>query len=319
MKRKKIVPIIMTGILTASSIIPVFAGSTHERLPLIALETEKVHWAQQYVEELRENYSIADILENKDLNQAITMEALKQLIRATVDEGFSKNLDKVTREAVVNLMMEIWADATGESLEELMIPMILIYNDTEEIDPQYVHNVMLAYFFNIAKGRESNLFVPKATVTYGEAITLVSKLQDAINEKNQKDDAAKEEEKKEGIFETTATYKIEENGVVFDFQLTNITDEAQDITFSSGQQYEIKIFDSKGSHLYTYSADKMFIMALTMKTIEAGETISWQEVWEPLDHDGNVITDGSYYAIINVLLMENIAEEQLTVKVDFSL
>lgn len=55
------------------------------------------------------------------------------------------------------------------------------------------------------------------------------------------------------------------------FTLKNITDHNVHLSFSSSQEYEYKIFDSEGEHIYTYSMDKIFLMATSEKTLAPGE------------------------------------------------
>ena len=55
------------------------------------------------------------------------------------------------------------------------------------------------------------------------------------------------------------------------FTLKNITEHDVHLSFSSSQEYEYKIFDSEGEHIYTYSMDKTFLMATSEKTLLPGE------------------------------------------------
>ncbi|SET29760.1 Intracellular proteinase inhibitor [Natronincola peptidivorans] len=310
MTKKKILSLTIAGTLMLTTAITAFGATTKQE--------KENHWAQPFATRVEEAYGIQYFMENKSLRDIISSQELEELIKATIDEDFSQKIQETTREKVVSTMVEIWAEKTDTNLEEMILPMILVYNDTDEIDFDYRTNVMVAYFHGIAKGRGDSMFVPKDAVTFGEAVTLIANTKDAILKENTED--KDEVENGEGMtkeFTTTAAYEIKDASVVFDFELTNISDEKREIMFSSGQQFEIEIINEKEEKVYTYSHDKFFTMALIMKTLEAGESISWQDTWDLQDNEGNLVPAGEYQAIITVLLMEEeIEKQQLTTIMD---
>lgn len=82
--------------------------------------------------------------------------------------------------------------------------------------------------------------------------------------------------------------------------LKNISEEDVELTFTSSQQYEYVILDSKGEHLYTYSADKAFAMMMMMETLAPGEELvvelDMEEVFATLE-SGNYILEAWFVAL----------------------
>lgn len=64
----------------------------------------------------------------------------------------------------------------------------------------------------------------------------------------------------------------------YQFVLTiqNNTEQKQTLTFSSSQDYDYQIKDSKGEVLYTYSADKAFLQAVEEEILIQGERLEFQ-------------------------------------------
>jgi hypothetical protein len=91
-----------------------------------------------------------------------------------------------------------------------------------------------------------------------------------------------------------------EDGTDISITLANTATEDVDLTFTSGQKYEIVIEDQAGQEVYRYSIDKSFIMALQNEQIKAGEEITWKETWDYLQ-TGERIPSGEYVVKVEVL------------------
>lgn len=75
--------------------------------------------------------------------------------------------------------------------------------------------------------------------------------------------------------------KAEQEGdkIDFTFQLVNKNKNTVDLTFSSSQQFDIKL--SHGNQLiYQYSHEQMFSQALVEESLAPGEMKKWTETWE---------------------------------------
>jgi len=197
---------------------------------------------------------------------------------------------------------------------------MLIYTDISEITPEYIHNIYIAYMHNIAKGKGAGIFDPKNRVTYGELAALITNTIKAIEKELVADGNVIEK----GKFETKAIYEIKDDKVIFNFQLINGFNEPKELLFGSGQQFEITITDESGEEVYRYSDGKFFTLALIYKTINPGESLSWQDEWDMTNKEGERLHSGKYTATIKILAMpaeENgvIEVEQLTTVLELNL
>ncbi|HHW21510.1 MAG TPA: hypothetical protein GXX26_01330 [Clostridiaceae bacterium] len=114
-----------------------------------------------------------------------------------------------------------------------------------------------------------------------------------------------------------------DDNVVFNIQLMSHYTRPVDLTFSSGQQFELVITDEAGKEVYRYSDGKFFTLALINKTLNPGEILSWKDEWDMTDKDGIKLTSGNYKATINILVYdmggEKVDDSELTTTIEFSL
>jgi hypothetical protein len=310
MKKSSFIFLIFLLVLCLSA--PVYADS-------LLILGKPAHWAQKYIDELGLEYDMDSVFKDADLNDFITTEDFQKAVRLFFDENYEGSPDSTLREAVVYEFTRLWAEKTGISLDEIATIKMIIYTDTEEIDPKYNHAITIAYMKDIAKGRGYGIFDPKTKTTYGELATLLYNTEKAIKA-----------ETKPGIpsivagkLETRASCEVLDNKVVFDFELFSHHTRPLEVTFSSGQQFELTITDESGNEVYRYSDGKFFTLALVNKTINPGESLKWQDEWDMTNKDGVKLTTGKYKAVINILTYgaegEKFDDSELTATIDFSL
>ncbi|MBM7571509.1 BsuPI-related putative proteinase inhibitor [Aquibacillus albus] len=88
--------------------------------------------------------------------------------------------------------------------------------------------------------------------------------------------------------------------ITFDMELVNQGEDTIELSFSSGQQYEIIVINQSGEVVYQYSEGRDFTEALVEKELKSGESLKWTELWEyPKDEEG--IEPGKYTAEITLL------------------
>ncbi len=82
--------------------------------------------------------------------------------------------------------------------------------------------------------------------------------------------------------------------------MTNLTGESQTMFFSSGQQYDIQVYDSDDSLIWNWAYGKAFIQAQTEIVFSANETRNFEETWNqksnaelPLDTGNYIVYAGS--------------------------
>lgn len=117
------------------------------------------------------------------------------------------------------------------------------------------------------------------------------------------------------IFETTLvmTDSVGNEKVLFaqgetitlTIHMTNLTGESQSMGFSSGQQYDIKVYDSEDNLIWNWAHDKAFIQVPTELAFSANETKTFEETWNqetnaelPLDIGNYIVysnSAGPYY------------------------
>lgn len=126
---------------------------------------------------------------------------------------------------------------------------------------------------------------------------------------------------KKTSLQTTAVYEKQGDRITFDIKLTNYETEPKELTFGSGQQYEITIIDEAGNEVYRYSDDRFFTMALIQRRLSPGESLSWREAWNCTDKEGNRLGKGAYQARIEVMAGSADAIQAATLNsvVDFSI
>ncbi len=292
---KKLISSLVLGSILASSI---YVASFGAEIPG---SSNPDHWAMTYLESLEKQYNIKTLIDAARLGEIISVKEFNSLLAKIIGSGQQLELKTTTRQEVAHNLVLIWAQKTNTNLDELVQPMILLYQDEDQIDEQFLWNVRNANFIGLAKGRGNGYFSPKEELTYGEAVVMLSRLDELI-EQHEKDKGVKEEmDSVNTSLQTIAAYEKQGDKITFDFSLTNRDKEPKELTFGSGQQYEITIIDQEGQEVYRYSDDKFFTMALINKTLLPTESIIWQEEWDLTDKEGRPLKKGSYEVIIEVL------------------
>lgn len=290
------------------------SGFAVESRPML-ISNQYTHWAQSTVVEIVEQYKLEEVFENKDLDSVIKVTDFEKAVKAVINGTYEGTVEAVTREAIVNELVNIWGKQTDTDLAKVPVFAMIFYTDFEKITPEYNSGINIAYMKNIAKGRGDGIFAPKANVTYGELGALLKKTKAAINMEKEIDAIN---------LETKGAVEIKDQKAIFDFELFNHSTYRKDITFSSGQQFELTIQNEKGNNVYKYSDGKYFTQALIEKSIEPGQALKWQNIWDMKDKDGKLVAEGNYVAKIDILVMNQqgevqIPSEQLTKTIKFNI
>jgi len=140
------------------------------------------------------------------------------------------------------------------------------FDDDAKINPDYKNDVVKAVLLKIINGRNGSMLFPDAPATRAEAVVAVGRLLDTV--KNLSD------------VDVKAEAVLSDDNIEMKLSITNNTKKAISIEHTSGQKYDFKLFDSEGNNLYTWSADKMFILLMGETVIEPGETVEFSEVLE---------------------------------------
>ncbi len=319
MKNKLLKNIVLTLVVCSVIAVPAFAQNKKniaQQFDILPISYIFKHWAETYVEQLKENFDVEELFVDKGLDNHITAEDFMDAVKLTIDKDYANEPKYLTREAIVYEVTKIWAEKTDKDLERIPIIKMLIYQDTSEIDTEYVNGVYIAYMYDIAKGRGNGKFDPKTNVTYGELATLLNNTHNAIEKELNIHPII------EGKYETRANYEIKDGKVIFNFELMSHYTDTTEIMFGSGQQFELIITNEDGQEVYKFSDGRFFTMALIYKSLGPGESLQWQDEWDMTDKEGEKLLMGSYKAEIRVLAVleeDKIPEEQLTAVIEFSL
>jgi hypothetical protein len=256
--------------------------------PFPARADGQIHWAQTYADQLQTRYAVNQVLGEYNLDDYISADAMESLMKCTMNSALE--LKHGSREEIVSKMVDLFSDRTGINLDQVFFIALVPFEDFAQINPDYTRNIMFAYSKGLLKGRGDNLMHPKDDLTYAEALVLTSRLESMI--------AA------EAFYVDAELVKQEEN-IKFDFKLVNRSGESQDLTFASGQIYEVVVTDRLGQEVYRYSDDMMFTQAIVAKTLAAGEFLSGQVVWDMKDKSGQLLPPGRYSVQISFIPMES--------------
>jgi hypothetical protein len=256
--------------------------------PFPARADGQIHWAQTYADQLQTRYAVNQVLGEYNLDDYISADAMESLMKCTMNSALE--LKHGSREEIVSKMVDLFSDRTGINLDQVFFIALVPFEDFAQINPDYTRNIMFAYSKGLLKGRGDNLMHPKDDLTYAEALVLTSRLESMI--------AA------EAFYVDAELVKQEEN-IKFDFKLVNRSGESQDLTFASGQIYEVVVTDRLGEEVYRYSDNTMFTQAIVAKTLAAGEFLSGQVVWDMKDKSGQLLPPGRYSVQISFIPMES--------------
>ena len=78
---------------------------------------------------------------------------------------------------------------------------------------------------------------------------------------------------------------VDGDEVKFDLTVTNPGQRKVELTFPSGQTYDVVVYDAAGGEVWRWSTGQMFTQALRNKPLDAHESISYDATWKhPVIH-----------------------------------
>lgn len=170
------------------------------------------------------------------------------------------------REDMIHFAMNAVDSMTGGNYAVILI-MPAPFNDDSEIDESVKWEIYKAVVLKLINGYEDYTVRPNAASTRAEAVTVASRLTALIDSLTQRVDV-------------TASMTEEDGGLKMTLTIVNGTKNTITIHHTSGQRFDFKLFDGDGENLYTWSADKMFTMALGTTEIKAGESVRYEAAVE---------------------------------------
>jgi len=104
-----------------------------------------------------------------------------------------------------------------------------------------------------------------------------------------------------GIVDTQIEVEQTDDQAMIRITMSNLSGEDLKLTHSSGQQYDIWVYDAQGNVVYQWSKDYAFVQMIIDWELAAGESISYQETWDYTNNAGERLPPGTYVAKAVVL------------------
>jgi hypothetical protein len=79
----------------------------------------------------------------------------------------------------------------------------------------------------------------------------------------------------------SAKVAVSSSDVKFALQITNLAEHAVELNFPNGQTHEFVVLDTLGREIWRSSTGKMFTQALQNRNVDANETLSFRDEWDP--------------------------------------
>ena len=95
-----------------------------------------------------------------------------------------------------------------------------------------------------------------------------------------------------GDLAATMEVDVGEAATTLRLHVTNVSSEPVELEFSSGQRYDFAVTTEAGETLWTWSADKSFMQALSMETLAPGASLRFSEAWPSAGQQGRFIAIG---------------------------
>lgn len=84
----------------------------------------------------------------------------------------------------------------------------------------------------------------------------------------------------------SAKVAVGSSDVKFALQITNLAPHAVELNFPNGQTHEFVVVDTLGREIWRSSTGKMFTQALQNRNVDANETLSFRDEWDPQGYHG---------------------------------
>ncbi len=192
--------------------------------------------------------------------------ALNDLVTANIIDykGSFRPGATLSREDMVHFIINSLEYVTGGNYA-----MIQIYPepfaDDADINPAYKNDFVKAQVLKLALGTGNRLFLPDRSATRAEAAMMVFRLVNLT------------ESLKPQKVQVSPSIEQGSGNIVLRLTIANNTGNTVTINHSSGQKYDFMLLGQDKNILYTWSADKSFIAALTSTVLEPGQSVEFSD------------------------------------------
>ena len=208
---------------------------------------------------------VADSFEDMQNSDVWANELIDLVTAGIVQSGGNFRPDEpLLREEMIHWTINALNHKTGGNYPVILM-MPAPFADDADIAEAYHGNIVTAMLLKLVNGRGDNRLFPKDGATRAEAVTVVYRLMTL-----QAGYGAE-------VGVHASALRSQDGSIRMSLTIRNQTDAPILISHTSGQKLDFKLFDTKGNNVYTWSADKMFIAALTETGIGAGEEIVFSD------------------------------------------
>ncbi len=216
--------------------------------------------------------NIGDFYSDVDSNMAGADELYDLVVANIIDTKDCFSPDQpLSREEMIHFIMNALNYVTdGNYAVILMMPAP--FDDDASISDEYRNDVMQSVLLKLINGRGNNRLYPKEYSTRAEAVVVVDRLIDLTCDLVQNVEISSSVSEIDGSLQMLLV-------------IENNCDKTVTINHSSGQQFDFVVLNDRGESIYTWSADKNFIAALTNTRIESGGKVEFSAEIEKETYD----------------------------------
>lgn len=125
-----------------------------------------------------------------------------------------------------------------------------------------------------------------------------------------------------GLFKTSLELKHENGKIKLDFSLQNVSGKDLQISYGSGQKYDIWVYNEQNEEVYKWSINKAFTQALIVRGFKDAEKLAFNEEWNLNDNQNHPVPPGKYTIAVKVMIgldSVSISDGDLTDKITVEL
>jgi len=108
----------------------------------------------------------------------------------------------------------------------------------------------------------------------------------------------------QGLLQTRIEAAPGEESVKFGISATNVSGRDLKLSFGSGHQFDLSVYNDRNEEVYSWANDKSFTQALIEMKLKKGKTISFEEEWNWIGNDGEAVPDGEY--VVKLVLLAKV-------------
>ena len=88
-----------------------------------------------------------------------------------------------------------------------------------------------------------------------------------------------------------------EEGKPIQLAITVAVRDPMTLYYPTSQRYDLTAIDSEGAEVWRWSRERTFLQVTQAEELEANETLSFTEIWDQRDNDGQQVPPGDYQVV----------------------